>query len=506
MSDSDQITPSDETSTKSGSLLDQISVAEKSRFETDLDLFLNEEDPRRALELWFSKLSCATTLMTPCSAIQVLGLDIADLDDLINEQLKEILHHPRLLQLEAAWHGLNLLIEAADESTQVKVKLLDITWKEITRDLEKALDFDQSHLFEKIYNEEFGTPGGEPYGVIIADYEIQHRPSPGYPYNDIATLHALSQIAAAAFSPIVLNASPAFFGVDHHHELNTTINFDDILQQREYLKWRAYRDTEDSRFLALALPKVLFREPRRHERSSFGGITLHQGTDSHLWGNACFALGLVLIREFNHVGWFSHIRGTPRDQMGGGLVFDLAQPDFKTDRPGIALKPVTNTIITDELEKTLGDQGFIPLCQCYDTPYAAFHSNYSTQKPKQMETASATINAKLSAMLQHILCASRFAHYIKVMIRDKVGSFFSASECEDYLQRWLTDYITGTDGLDWEMQARYPLRDASVTVRERPDKPGFYDSVILLKPHYQLDQMVSELKLTTELNSVSSKR
>ena len=487
-------------------LLDTLEVAEKSRFESDLDVFLRENDAKKALKIWFSRLSCLPTLKHVPDPQALLGLDIADLDDLINEQLKVILHHPKLLQLEAAWRGIDLLTKIADESTRVKVKLLDITWKEVTRDIERSLEFDQSNLFQKIYSDEFGTPGGEPYGVIICNYEVQHRPSSGHPFDDMSTLHTLAQIAAAAFSPFILGASPAFFGVNKHEELNATLNYEQIFKQHEYIKWRAYRDTEDSRFLALALPRILMREPRRHELSTFEGISLKPDTDTHLWGNAAFALGIILIREFNNVGWFSHIRGTPRDNIGGGLVVDLPIVSFKTDRPEVALKPITNTIITDELEKVLGDQGFIPLCQCYDTPFAAFHSNYSTQKPKLLDSAAANINARLSAMLQHILCASRFAHYIKVMIRDKVGSFFSAQDCESFLQRWLTDYITGTDGLDWDMQAKYPLRDAKVTVIERPDKPGFYNSIIHLKPHYQLDQMVSELKLTTELAAVASRR
>jgi type VI secretion system protein ImpD len=233
---------------------------------------------------------------------------------------------------------------------------------------------------------------------------------------------------------------------------------------------------------------------------------MDRGTDAHCWGNAVFAFGTVLIREFGNTGWFSHIRGTSRNHLGGGLVTDLPRIHFHTDVTGVAAKPITSVIVTDELEKMLVEQGFIPLCQCHDTPLAAFHGNSSTQKPRTYDSTPANINARLSAMIQHILCASRFAHYIKVMIRDKVGSFFSAAECETYLQRWLREYVAGSDGLDWEMQARYPLRDARVTVMERPDKPGFYNSIIHLKPHYQLDQMVSELKLMTELAAVSARR
>lgn len=497
----------DQTTSTDTPLLDTIEVAEKSRYESDLDLFLRERNQKRALTIWLKYLSGNVHPQSELST--ALANDIADIDELITDQLNAILHAPKFQAMEARWRGLKLLVDESIRSKKTKVKLLDITWKEVCRDQEKALEFDQSQLFQKIYSEEFGTAGGEPYGLIVGDYEISHRPSKQHPNDDMATVKSLSQIGAAAFSPIILGAAPALFGVDHHAELNITLNYEEIFKQDEYIKWRAFRDTEDSRFLALTLPRVLLRAPWRTKHSSFEGITFredsgHSDNRNYLWGNAAFAFGFIVMREYNAVGWFSHIRGTPRNQLAGGLVSNLPIVNFESDAPNVAQKPITNTIITDDLEKELGDFGFIPLCQCYDTPYASFHSNYSAQKPKQYQSQSATINAKLSTMLQHILCASRFAHYIKVMVRDKVGSFMSAEECENYLQRWIAEYITGTGGLDWEMQARYPLRDASVSIAERPDKPGHYNSIIHLQPHYQLDQMVSELKLSTELAVGSS--
>ncbi|PCJ44962.1 MAG: type VI secretion system contractile sheath large subunit [Moraxellaceae bacterium] len=488
-------------------LLDSIEVAEKSRFDTDLDLFLREQNASRALTIWLKILS--SNVFPESELSTTLTNDIADLDELINDQLNAILHAPKFQAMEARWRGLQLLTNESSKSKKIKVKLLDITWKEVVRDQEKALEFDQSQLFQKIYSEEFGTPGGEPYGLIVGDYEVCHKPSKNHPTDDMSAIKSLSQIGAAAFSPFILGAAPALFGVDHHADLNVTLNYDSIFKQDEYIKWRAYRETEDSRFLALTLPRILLRAPWRTKHSSFEGITFTEAAGdidnkNYLWGNASFAFGLIILREFNATGWFSNIRGAPRNQKIGGLLTELPVINFESDAPNVVQKPVTNTIITDNLEKELGDHGFIPLCQCYDTPYASFHSNYSTQKPKKYSSPSATINAKLSAMLQHILCASRFAHYIKVMVRDKVGSFMSAQDCETYLERWLAEYVTGNGGLDWEMQARYPLRDATVRITERPDKPGCYHSVILLRPHYQLDQMVSELKLTTELASAAT--
>lgn len=207
----------------------------------------------------------------------------------------------------------------------------------------------------------------------------------------------------------------------------------------------------------------------------------------------------ILVREFTNVGWFGHIRGVPRNHVSGGLLTNLPVDCFATDAEEIAHKPVTDVIITDTLERELSDLGLMPLCQCYDTPFAAFYNNQSIQNPKSYSNQDSNVNAKLSAMLQHVMCGSRIAHYIKVMIRDKVGSFITAHDCEEYLREWLFKYTTGREDLDWEEQARYPLREAAVSVKEHPAKPGEFLCVIHLRPHYQLDQMVSELELVTEL-------
>jgi type VI secretion system protein ImpD len=244
--------------------------------------------------------------------------------------------------------------------------------------------------------------------------------------------------------------------------------------------------------------------PYRTSPGSYKGVFFYEktgakNTSRYLWGNASYAFAGILIREFANVGWFGHIRGVPRNQIGGGLVTSLPVDCFQTDADDIAHKPVTDVIITDSIEREIGDLGFVPLCQCYDTPFAAFYSNQSTQKPKRMETREASVNAKLSSMLQHMLCGARIAHYLKVIIRDKVGSLITADECEDYLRNWLFKYTTGREDLDWEEQARYPLREAAVQVKEHPGKPGQFVCVIHLRPHYQLDNMVSELELVTEL-------
>jgi len=471
---------------------------------TSIDEFLSELNDKKALTYWLSEF---TPKMQPSSTEDItlaLHRSIADIDELINDQLNAIIHHKKFQKLEASWRGLWYLTVQVEGSYNIKIKILNANWDEITKDISRALEFDHSQLFHKIYSEEFGTPGGEPYGVLIGDYEISHRISEKHPHDDIATLDGLAQIAAAAFSPFIAAASSELFGLDEYATLGQPLNLQAIFAQKEYIKWRAFRGKTDSRFVGLILPRILMRLPYRTTPGSYKGVYFHeksasQGSENYLWGNAAYAFGSVLIREFANVGWFGHIRGVPRNQMGGGLITTLPVEYFDTDAGDIVNKPVADVLITDRLEREISDLGLIPLCQCYNTPFGAFYNNQSVHAPKRHETKEANVNAKLSAMLQHVLCGSRVAHYIKVMIRDKVGSFVTATECEDFLQQWLHQYTTGREDLEWEEQARYPLREAAVRVREHPDKPGIYLCVIHLKPHYQLDQMVSELELVTEL-------
>jgi type VI secretion system protein ImpD len=466
--------------------------------------FLVETDCNRALTYWLENHEDCSRLRNARDIELALHNSIALLDQMINEQVNEIIHHNDFQQLEASWRGLWYLVTQAEASRTIKIKVLDISWAEVSRDIERALDVDQSHLFQKIYSEEYGTPGGEPFGVIIGDYEVSHKRSPRHPHDDISTLSGLSQIAAASFAPFICSVSSEFFGLDDFSTLGMPINLHSIFAQNEYIRWRSLREKQDSRFLGLTLPKILMRKPYRTEPGTYKGIYFYEkpgkdGKSTYLWGNACYAFGGVLIREFANVGWFGHIRGVPRDQIGGGLITNLPNVSFNTDKEMVVLKPSVDVIITDSMERELSDLGLIPLCHCYDTPFSAFYSNQSVQHPRQRSSKPEDVNAKLSAMLQHVLCASRIAHYLKVMIRDKIGSFITAEDCERFLMEWLFRYTTGRDDLDWEEQARYPLRQANVKVTERPDKPGQYFCVIHLVPHYQLDHMVSELELVTEL-------
>ena len=471
----------------------------------DIYSFLSENDDVEAFRRWVELSSPAdTSRLEPC---RWLAQQVAYIDELISEQIDAVLHNKRFQALEASWRGLWFLIDAVVNPENTKIRLLDVSWKDLARDMERAPDFDQSGLFHLIYNEEFGTPGGEPFSVLLGDYYVAHRPYEDHRIDDVFTLQGISRAAAAAFCPFVCSAAPQLFGLDDFDNLGLHINVDEIFRSHDYVRWRSMREHDDSRFLALTLPQVLMREPYRDNRRSRRGLRFNEsvaGKDhrKYLWGNACFALGTVLIREFSEVGWFSHIRGVPRDHYGGGLVTQFPTPAYRTDSSRAMVKMSTSVTVTDQLERELSDYGMIALCHCFQTPYAVFNNCPSLQIPKVYAKKSATANARISSMLQQILCGSRVAQYIKVIVRDKVGSYTTAESCERFLQNWLDQYTTGRDDLSWEMMARYPLREARVVVDEDPAQPGYYSSLVHLKTHYSVDHLVSELRLTTSLSQI----
>lgn len=488
---------------KNRSVIDFEAVCLKAPYVTNLTQFLTNDSSSKAIVYWLTEFTDAKRLKKTSDIISIIQNSIAAIDHIINDQLNLIIHSSKFQKLESSWRGLKYLTEQTNEAKNIKIKLLDISWAEVVKDMARAIEFDQSQLFQKVYSEEYGTPGGEPYGALIGDYEISHRPSERHPHDDISTLERLSEVAAAAFTPFIASASSELFGLDDFSGLGLPLNLETIFNHKEYIKWRAFRENVDSRFIGLTLPRMIMRQPYRTTPGNYKGVFFYEkpsaNNDNFLWGNACYAFGGILLREFNNIGWFGHIRGVPRNHVGGGLVTNLKTNYFETDSDSLIHKPIAEVIITDTLERELSDLGFMPFCQCYNIPFAAFYSNQSVQKPPKYASSDANINAKLSAMLQHILCASRIAHYIKVIIRDKVGSFMSAEDCEAYLGKWIYKYTTGQEDMDWEEQARFPLRDASVRVKEHPNKLGEYLCAIHLRPHYQLDQMISELELVTEL-------
>ena len=488
--------------------IDFDTVLSQPAYITNLNGFLREKKEDKALRYCVETFISGEKLTSTSKIKNAIFGVIADIDEKINTQLNEIIHHRKFQKLEASWRGLWFLTRQADGKQNIKIRMLDISWSEVVKDINRALEFDQSQLFHKIYSKEYGTPGGEPYGVIIGDYEISHRISKNNPHDDIATLEGIAQIAAASLAPFIASASSDMFGMEDFSALGLPFKLKTIFSQKEYIKWHALREKTDSRFIGLTLPRTLIRQPYRKTPGSYKGIYFYEKPDkngeNHLWGNACYAFAIMLIREFSNIGWFGHIRGVPRNYTSGGLLTELPVDHFETDTQSIAHKPITDVIVTDAAEKEISELGFIPLCQGYLSPHATYYNNQSVYKMTTHKQTSANSNAQLSGMLQHVLCGSRIAHYIKVMIRDKVGSFSSADRCERFLRDWLLEYTTGREDLDWEEQARYPLKEASVQVKEHPSRPGEYLCVIHLQPHYQLDQMVSELELVTELASLGS--
>lgn len=427
-------------------------------------------------------------------AEMMINARIAQIDHLISIQLNEIIHHPAFQKLEGSWRGLKYLMDHSETGTGLKIRVLNVTKKELLRDIEKAPEFDQSNLFKKVYEEEYGVFGGNPFGALIGDYEFGKHPE------DMALLEGISHIAAQAHAPFVSAAAPDLLNLESFTHLDRPRDLAKIFDSTEYAKWKSFRQSEDSRYVALCLPRTLGRLPYGKDTKPIDEFAYEEhvdGTDhsKYLWMNAAYSLGTRMTNSFSQYGMCVAMRGVE----GGGLVEGLPVHNFYTDEGDIALKCPTEVQITDRREKELADLGFVPLVHCKDTDYAAFFSVQSCQKPKTYDTDSANANARLSAQLPYIMAASRFAHYLKAMMRDKIGSFMSREEAETFLNRWITRYVTPDDSASPAAKAQRPLREARVDVSEVPGKPGVYRAVAFLRPHFQLDELTVSLRLVAEL-------
>jgi len=499
-------------------LLDSVLEATTDRSEPSgkLDRFLAAGGVGEALVIWLElegrSPGAGTELPSAQDVATVLRIDVATIDDLIQTQLDAILHHPRLQGLEAAWRGLEYLVEHASGVPGVKVRALNASYKECAKDLDRAIEFDQSHLFKQVYSEEFGTPGGEPYGVVLMDYALGLQPSREQPIDPIAFLGSLAGIASASFAPFIGSASPSLFGLHEFAELERPLDIERGFRGAEYVRWHSLRKRDDSRFLGLTLPRVLMRRPWTGDVGRNDGFLYRERCEERihfLWGGAHWALGGVLIRAFRDSAWLANIRGVERGIDGGGLVTDLPShfpgPDVgaSLDAAGTGtLAPcATDLVVTDRREKELSDLGFIPLTACASTSWTAFYSTPSLQELPDSTDEDERASLRLSSLLQYMFCVGRFAHYIKVMMRDRLGSLTSAKEIESKLNEWLRQFVTANEDLSSDLQARYPLRSGKVEVRERPGSPGSFLSSVYLRPHFQLDQLSSSIKLVTELSS-----
>lgn len=424
-----------------------------------------------------------------------LDARLAELDRLISEQLSEVMHHPQFQRLEASWTGLHYLCRQTSTGAGMKIQVLDATRKELVKDFKTAIDFDQSTLFKKVYEEEFGTFGGAPFGALIGDFELTRQPE------DMYFLAQMSHVAAAAHAPFICAASPELFGLDSFTELGRPRDLSKVFDTVDYAKWRSFRESEDARYVGLTLPRFLGRLPYHPKDGTtvegFNFVEDVDGSDhgKYLWVNAAYAMGARLTSAFEQHGWCAAIRGVE----GGGLVEDLPTHTFKTDEGEVALKCPTEIAITDRREKELSDLGFIPLVHCKHTDYAAFFAAQSAQKPRKYDSDAANANAVLSAQLQYMFSVCRIAHYLKAMMRDKIGSFASAANVEEFLNRWIRQYVVEDDNATQDTKASYPLREASVQVSEVPGRPGVYRAVSFIRPHFQLDELSVSLRLVAEL-------
>jgi len=425
---------------------------------------------------------------------------IAQIDRLISLQLNEILHYAAFQKLEGTWRGIKYLIDQSETSDMLKIKVLNVSKRELLKDLQRAPEFDQSALFKKVYEEEFGVFGGAPFAALLGDYEFGRGPE------DVELLERISQVASAAHAPFVSASSSELLNLTSYTQLGAPRDIGKIFDSTEYAKWKSFRQSEDSRYVALTLPHILMRLPYGKDTKQVDAFDYEEAVDGsdhskYLWGNAAYGLGARLTNSFARHGWCAAIRGVE----GGGLVEGLPAHTFRTDEGDIALKCPTEVAITDRREKELADQGLVPLVHCKGTDYAAFFSVQTANKPKLYDKEAANANARLSAQLPYILAMSRFAHYLKAMMRDKIGSFMTRQDCEKFLNQWISNYVCADDNASQAAKAKLPLREASIQVSEIPGKPGAYRAVAFLKPHFQLDELSVSLRLVADLPASARK-
>ncbi len=470
------------------SLLDDI--VEQGRLGTDVE---TRERGKNLVKEFISQILEGEMTVSKDTETMI-NARIAQIDHLISLQLNEVMHASEFQKLEGSWRGLKYLLDNSETGTQLKIKVLNVSKKELLRDLQRAPEFDQSAVFKKIYEEEYGVFGGDPFAAVIGDYEFGKHPQ------DMELLEGMSHVAAAAHAPFLTAAGSDMLNLESFTDLGKPRDLAKIFDTTEYAKWKSFRDSEDSRYVGLCVPHILMRQPYGRDTSPVESFNYEEGVDGtdhskYLWGNAAYALGTRLTGAFALYGWCAAIRGVE----GGGLVEGLPVHNFRTDEGDIAMKCPTEVAITDRREKELADQGFVPLVHCKGTDYAAFFSVQSAQKPRIYDKDEATASARLSAQLPYIMATSRFAHYLKSMMRDKIGSFMSRSQCEMFLNNWIRNYSVDDDNASAPVKARHPLREARVDVMEVPGKPGAYRAIAFLRPHFQLDELSVSLRLVADL-------
>jgi type VI secretion system ImpC/EvpB family protein len=473
----------------------------------DLARLVASSDPALTLDLWFGTAALATLAAAPdrAGALRAaLDRDIAWLDAALSRALDALLAHPRLVRLEGSWRGLHWLVGRLPHSGQrLRLKMLQARWGEVCRDLERTVEFDRSQLFQKIHDAEFGVAGGEPYGLLIGDYEVRHRSSRAHPTDDVAALQGLAGIAAAAFAPLLVGAAPELLGLETFADMTPGTDPGLVMRDEDHQRWRQAAGLEDLRFVGVVLPRVLGRAPwaddgTRVDRFRYRGIP--PPAAGRVWTNAVYAFAATAVRAFDRYSWPAEVRGADiAEEARAGVVEGLPVERFASDpRPGLPARAPLEVALTDQQEKLIGDAALVPLAALDGLPEACFGALPALHRPPRLRGEAANANQRLSVQLNTMLCVSRFAHCVKIMGRDMVGSFTEPQEVQRRLQRWLDGFISGGSLSGPEQTARYPLQEAQVEVRERRGQPGVYNCTVHLRPQHQLDDIGASFRLVTE--------
>lgn len=419
---------------------------------------------------------------------------VAEIDRILSDQLNAIMHDPSFQALEASWRGLHDMVFGTETSSRLKLRLLNVTKQELLKDLENAVDHDMSVLFKHVYEAEYGTFGGTPYSVLIGDFEFGRHPQ------DLALLERISKVAAAAHAPFIAAVAPSMFDMTAFTELGVPRDLSKVFESAELAAWRSFRDSEDSRYVALVMPRYAARLPYGAKTVPVSNFSFEEDVDGsdhskYLWANSAYQLGLRITDAFAQYGWTTAIRGVE----GGGKVENMVAHSYKTAEGDVVLKCPTEVTVTDRREKELNDLGFISIVNAKGNNFATFFGSQTVNKPKLYNKDAANANAALSSRLPYVLAASRFAHYLKVMVRDKVGSFQTRGQVEDYLNNWIADYVLLNDSAPQATKARFPLGEARVDVTEVSGRPGTYQATVFLKPHFQMEGLTASIRLVASL-------
>lgn len=426
---------------------------------------------------------------------------IAEIDRKLSEQINLILHHDDFKALEGAWRGLHHLVSHTETDETLKIKVFNISKKDLAKTLKKykGAAWDQSPLFKKLYEEEFGMPGGQPFGCLMGDYYFDHSPQ------DVEILAGIAQIASAAHAPFISAAGPSLMNMESWQELGDPRDLTKIFSTPEYAAWRSLRESEDAKYLGLTMPRFLARLPYGARTAPVEEFDFEEDTEGanhskYVWANAAYAMGANITRAFKQYGWCSRIRGAE----SGGMVEGLPCHTFPTDDGGVDMKCPTEIAITDRREAELAKNGLMPLSHWKNTDYAVFVGAQSLNKPAAYDDPDATANANLAARLPYLFATCRFAHYLKCIVRDKIGSFKDRGEMENWLNKWITQYVTTDATASDETKARYPLAAAEVEVKDVAGNPGYYTAKFFLRPHYQLEGLTVSLRLVSKLPSAKA--